>query len=74
MNLTKLLRDCSLLGCAIILIMIYGFIGQITLLQAFLFPTIYFFYVASVFYMEKKKKKFLENYFEMPILENNYIK
>jgi Ca2+/Na+ antiporter len=69
----KTIRDCVLLIITVMLILIYGLIGVITLFQACLFPLLYVFYVFSVFQMEKKTQKLLENSFEMPILERNYV-
>ena len=73
MDVNKTLRDMAVLAVTAGLIMIYGFIGEITLFQACLFPTIYIFYVFSVFYMEKAEKKLMDNYFEMPTLESNFV-
>lgn len=73
MEVNKTLRDMVMLAVTAFLIMLYGLIGKITMFQACVFPMIYAFYVFSVFYMEKPQKKLIENYFELPILENNFV-
>ncbi|OMJ71362.1 hypothetical protein SteCoe_30448 [Stentor coeruleus] len=73
MEIKKTLRDCCLLFITALLIMLYGFLGTITMFQACLFPLLYIFYVFIVFRMEKSQEKLLQNSFELPIMETNFI-
>jgi len=68
----KTLRDSSLLILTIILIVIYGLIGTITLFQACLFPILYCFYVFLVLYMEKNNEPLINRSVEMPDMNTNY--
>lgn len=68
----KTMRDCSLLIVTTLTIVVYGFLGSISIYQACLFPLPYFLYVVIVLKMEKKKVGLMENSLELASRGNNY--